>query len=683
MWILKDIEQHKKKKSYPKIIIWIVALFIIWYFSYWYFLWDEKEDVINEVKTSVVTTWDLKTSIFWDGKVLYKEDYNLNFPISWTLKQIYKNEWDLVKSWDLIASLDTTYLEINVDKADIALKKAKADLEAKKNQYTSSDIKLSQDQLDSVKVNLENVKISWENDILNAKNALDSAQINYDSIANWQWDLINLSQVEVSNAKIALDSAQKDLDSAKDNLSLIKNQETEKYNNKLEDIITKIWANVSFNKEVLLDIDLLFWVTQNNKDKNDSFEDYLWAKDVTSKNLAISSFIEANDAFNKFIEKWKNYRSLDSDLLESYSYLDESEEISRLINKSLWYSLETLKNSISSNPVFTEEQINSYINDYENKIESIKKEIHDLVEVRQLALEQKTNLDTKVDMQENTISSLELKLELAKSNLEKANSNQLVWESSISDKLALAKKQLDQAKTNYENSIKKSQNNLELAQKQIDIYETSLQAKTDLPSYSELAPYYTNIENANKSLEEAKKRLEDAVLRSPIDWKIVKVNGNIWSYVWWDKDLAFVTITNNNKFFIESYVEELDISRIKEESKVYLSFDAIDWLKLDWKVYYISDKSTTDNNWIVTYKVEISFDPKDSWVREWMTTYVEYVTNEVKNAKIIPVWAVKPVDWKPSVQLEDWTWIQVVTWFTDSKMVEIISGLEKWDKIIY
>ena len=40
-------------------------------------------------------------------------------------------------------------------------------------------------------------------------------------------------------------------------------------------------------------------------------------------------------------------------------------------------------------------------------------------------------------------------------------------------------------------------------------------------------------------------------------------------------------------------------------------------------------------------------------------------------------------DWKPSVQLEDGTWVSVITWFTDAKMVEIISGLEKGYKIVY
>lgn len=683
MWILKDIEQHKKKSMYPKIIIWLLILAFAWYFSYAYFFWNKEEVQEKELKSFTVKTWDLKTSIFWDWKVLYKEDYNLNFPITWTIKEINFKEWDFVKAWDVIATLDDSYLKFDVDSAEISLKKARADLDAKKNQYSSSDIKLSQEQLDSVKVNLESVKLAWETDVANYKKALEAAELNYNSILESIDDVWTLWQTEISNAKLALESAQKDLDSAKDNLVLIEKQETEKYENKLEDIITTIWTDISFSKEVLLDIDVLLWVTSENKDQNNSIENYLWAKDKESKQNAIKAFNEANNAFNTFLEEWKKYRSSDSDLYEAESYLDSAESNTRLINQALWYTLETIKASIASMPDLTQEKIDSYINDYENKIDSIKNEIRNLVDARQNAVEQKTALDTKVETQKNTISSLELKLSLAESNLQKTISNSDVSDTGVKDKLALAEKDLEKAKINYENAQKKAENNLALAEKQINISEASLSLKTDSPSYSELAPYYTNIENAEKQLEEAQKKLEDAVLKSPIDWKVVEINWNIWSFVWWDKDTSFVTITNNNKFYVESYIEELDISRIAENSKVYLTFDALDWVKLEWEIYYISDKSTTDNNWIVTYKVEISFDPKWSAVREWMTTYVEYITNEVKNAKIIPVWAVKPVNWKPSVELEDWTWKEVVTWFTDSKMVEIISGLEKGDQIVY
>ena len=256
MWILNDIEQHKKKSKYPKIIIWTLIIIFVWYFSYSYFLWNKTPELVKEIKTFSVTNWDLKTSIFWDWKVLYKQDYNLNFPITWTLEYLNFKEWDLVKAWDIIANIDSTYLEFDVDSKEIAVKKAQADLEAKKNQYSSSDIKLSQEQLDSVKVNLDNIKLAWEIEISNAKSTLETAKLNYNSSLSSIDDFTTLATNEVSNAEIALESAQKDLESARSNLILIEKQEQEKYDNKLEDVITTIWANISFNKEVLLDMDV-------------------------------------------------------------------------------------------------------------------------------------------------------------------------------------------------------------------------------------------------------------------------------------------------------------------------------------------------------------------------------------------------------------------------------------------
>ncbi len=633
MWILNEIENNKKKTSFTK--IWVILALVLWwgYFSYSYFLWSNEVIEQKEIKNFIVTTWNLKTSISWDGKVLYKEDFNLNFPITGTVKSISKEEGDSVKAWEVIASLDTTYLRLNVDKADIALSKAYADLEAKKNKYTSSDIKLSEEQLWSSEANLENIKLNWEIDISNTKSSLETAEIN-------------------------LKSATADLSIAKENLVLIENQEKEKYENKVEDAIWNISTNISNIKELLKWVDKLLWITVDNKDENNLFEDYLWIKDPDELALSKKYFWDANKNFIEFSSEWKDEWWHQSDIETTLIFLERAKDNSILVNKMLNSTLRTVQNSVVSVWYLSQEDIDWYTKEYEDKIISNKKDISDLVDASQLIEEQLTNLNTKTATQRNIISWLETKLELAV-------------------------KQLDQAKINYDNAIKRADNNLLVAEKQIDISKASLSTKTDDVSYSELAPYYNNIDNAKKSLEEAKIKLEDAVLRSPIDWKIVSIDWNIWSYVWWDKEASFVTITNNNKFYVESYVEELDISRIQNNANVYLTFDALDWVTLTWSVYFISDKSTTDSNWIVTYKVEVSFDPKTSWVREWMTTYVEYITNEVKNVKIIPVWAVKPIDWKPSVMLDDWTWKPVLTWFTDGKMVEVISGLDKWDKILY
>ena len=633
MWILDEIETHKKKKGLTKIII-IALLLLVWgYFSYSYFSWNSEVIEVEEIKTVSVTTGDLKTSISGDWKVLYKEDFNLNFPITWTVKTITKNEWAIVKAWDIIATLDTTYLEINVDKAEISLKKAYADLESKKNKYTSGDIKLSEEQLWSSEANLENIKLNWEIDISNTKSSLETAEIN-------------------------LKTATTDLQLAKDNLDLIIGQEEEKYENKVEDAIWVISTNISSLRELLLDVDKLLWVTPENKDENDKFEDYLWAKDSNELATSISYFNDANLSFTTFLDEWKEKWWINSDIETTLEFLEKAQNNSMLVNKMLNSTLKSIKNSIPSLSALSEEEIEAYIKTFEANILDNKKDVASLTDASQLIEEQLTNLNTKTATQNNTVASLTSKLELAV-------------------------KQLDQAKINYNNALQKADNNVVLAEKQIAISEASLSTKTDDVSYSELAPYYTSIDTAKKALEESQIRLDDAVLRSPIDWKIVSVDWNIGSFVWWDKESSFVTITNNNKFYVESYVEELDISRIQENASVYLTYDALDWVSLAWQVYFISDKSTTDNNGIVTYKVEISFDPKTSGVREWMTTYVEYVTNEVKNAKIIPVWAVKPIDGAPSVMIEDWTWVPVITWFTDGKMVEVISGLEKWAKVVY
>lgn len=633
MWILNEIESHKKKNNLFKIFLILAFLIVWWYFSYSYLLPVKQVVIEKEYKTILVTTWDLKTSISWDGKVLYKEDYNLNFPIAWTVKSLNVIEWQSIKAWDLIASLDTTYLEINVDKAEIALNKAYADLESKKIKYSSSDIQLSQEQLNSSVANLENIRLNWEIDIANSKSSLETAQINL------KW-------------------AESDLNLAKSNLILIEKQETEKYENKVEDALVVIASSITFLNDKVLEVDKLLWITSKNRDKNDSFEWFLWSKDSGSKTAAISAFNELNVSFSDFLIEWKEYRLWESNTEKTMYFLDKIQADSKLLNKTLTYTLEVVKNSIPSIPNLTESQIQIYTKDYENNISDTKKQLALIVDVKQQIEEQKTNLDTRLETQNNLIYSLQTKLDLSN-------------------------KQIEQSVINYENSVKKADNNLVLATKQIDISKASLSTKTEDVSYSELAPYYNSIDNAKKLLEESKVKLQDAILKSPVDWKIVSINGNIWAYVWWDKDTAFVTITNNNKFYVESFVEELDITRIQENGTVYLTFEALEGVSIPWKIYYISDKSTTDNNWIVTYRVEISFEPGESGIREWMTTYVEYITNEVKNVKIIPVWAVKPISWKPSVMLENREWKEVITGFTDWKMVEIISGLEKWDKIIY
>jgi hypothetical protein len=189
------------------------------------------------------------------------------------------------------------------------------------------------------------------------------------------------------------------------------------------------------------------------------------------------------------------------------------------------------------------------------------------------------------------------------------------------------------------------------------------------------------IENAKKLVEESKKKLEDSILISPVDWVILDLSLSKWEYVWWNS-IDFISIWTNNSKYIESYLEEWDIIKITDWQTVNISLDAIEWISFTWAVKYISAKWEEDSNWIITYKVIIDYSVDNKNLKDGMWVTLDFITKQVKNVVSIPVKSVLPYNWKPSVKLEDWTWKEVITWFTDSKEVEIISWLKLGDKIL-
>ena len=52
-------------------------------------------------------------------------------------------------------------------------------------------------------------------------------------------------------------------------------------------------------------VDELLWVTSSNKDKNDSFEDYLSIENKQKLNEAETSFLKSYDLYKKYKELYK------------------------------------------------------------------------------------------------------------------------------------------------------------------------------------------------------------------------------------------------------------------------------------------------------------------------------------------------------------------------------------------
>jgi len=248
--------------------------------------------------------------------------------------------------------------------------------------------------------------------------------------------------------------------------------------------------------------------------------------------------------------------------------------------------------------------------------------------------------------------------------------------------------------TSYSNTYDDSIDNLEKARKDADAAEASARlsletAKNNLneqlepPTTSELASAQNSVASAQSNVNKTWYQIQEATLTSPIDGEVVLLNGKTGDIIVDEKNQPFCTILNKDVFYVETQIEEADISKIQVGQKAYVTIDALDSAETVGEVSFVSLISETSNG-IVTYKVRILLEnTNDLDIREGMSVYIDFVIAEANDVLVVPVQAVKNIDGKPSVTMEDGSIKNVITGFTDGKTVEIISGLEVGEKVKY
>lgn len=364
MGIVEDIKAKKHKSLRVKIIIWILVFG--WVYSYYSYN-KAKNTSLNTptYKTYTASKWDLETSLEADWKVLYKDNYSLSFPVSGTIKDIFKKEWDSVKKADIIAKLDDTYYKLSLQKAEISLRNANANLNAKiASKASVSDLNILREQISSADASLDLSKTVEKTNIDQAKKALDLALINLNSAKD---DLNNTKSLQISDIKTQNETI------SSINLEL-QNAQNEKERSKSSDdlSLTNLQTQSKLQIDLFLDYvdkyikesDYILWITDKNKYKNDSFETYLWAKNTSIKT-------SAENALRKTITDFASFENIYSSQTDIQSSLNEAIILADSINNTLDLVLQTLKNSIASSN-FTDTTINTYTSSFESYLTSLK-----------------------------------------------------------------------------------------------------------------------------------------------------------------------------------------------------------------------------------------------------------------------------------------------------------------------
>ena len=614
-----------KKKSIIIILILIIAVVGVWYFVA--SGKDKQSNIEKKQSEWTVKKDDIKISIESDGKVVAKDGVELSFSVSGDTLEVVEtffDEGDMIKKGDKIARVKADSLELNVRSAYASYQSALASYN---------------DKLDGAD-NDETVKA--ENSITQAEISLEQAKVSLERMK--------------ANVEDTIESAQEGVDNAKDDLDYDFEDDYQKTINKeYDDLIGNLKSVIISMDDILRDSDAIIGIDDTSI--NDDFESYLGARNVETIYKSAGTYTQSKNA----------YLVLNSKVIVLSDFSDEG-DVDKVGDEALialdffenhLYEMQQLLASTITSSGLSQSSLNTFIStinsnrsNINTKISNLNADIKSVNDANDALIDYRDNYDDNLnDYQEAYNDALQ--------NLE--------------DVIAEGQRDLIDA----ENSVKTKE--LDLDESKLD-YEDLLSPLSN----SELASAKSQLTSASVSLQKANNELEEATLISPIDGEVALLNYKTGDTIISDNSKIVVSIINNDTLFIEVDIEEADINNLEVGQKAIATFDALNELEIEGEISFISLTSSTNNNGIVTYLVRVLFEnSSDANVREGMTAYVDFITGSVSDVLVIPVEAVRNVEGKPSVQFASGEWMPVTTGFTDGDDVEVISGLNKGDKIVY
>lgn len=635
----------KIKKRISKLISKVNIISVIWILfvlgALFYFLLQKDNNVVEEIikKDFIVEVksfedFDNKISINKTGKINSTQELKILSNATGRIKNISVKVWDVVNSWDILAKL-----EDNIANYSINLEKAKNALDRAKITYDSNKINLDKQVFDAevnlkkLLNNLQALKDWTVEDIRQAETNLNNSDyFNIDSSSALQLQKLDNSitkaELDYENTKIANEE------------KLLSNY----YSIKKEHN-----ALMSFMDDIIQFSDKILWVTNENKNNNDSFQDFLWAKNTgqkyeTEDNLRNIISYRENEFKNIIIDNVNTWNSL----IEILWILNNWYDYSKVLLSSLE---ETLNNSISSEWSLSQSSIDSYISSI-----NIYQTTHQSYYSSFISFDSsvKSFLRTYLNAEDSILKSIEL-LKKDREILKKSLS---VWWESAEVGYNKTIINSNDAIDTLELQVKSAENNYMDAQKTREVTLRSLN---------------NAINEANISYRQSSNEYEKLIIKSPISWVIDGVFIDLWQEISNWTQVFSISNNSNNEISISFNKEELNY--ISEWMKVMINFNQNTY---NGSIYSISKNADSNLNYIS--KIILS-----DWNNIIWNIVSVSIPIELKNT-IIPINIIKIKNW--------WIWtinvlegeiikkLDVKLWNIYSDKIEILDILPTDTKII-
>lgn len=700
----------KKKRIFQVIWVWF---FLVWisYWGYYYFykdtLWDittQQEDVYFEVGT-----WDVIHSIkvLWETNLLNEQ--KLKFNLDGTVLKLHITDGQSVKSWDILAMLDSGELENELKEVQINYENAQINLDKEIEKLSWDD------------------KIKEQTALISQQRKIALSQYDFDKLKEDNQIKLTQKIKEIESSTLALEKLTKESQISKDKLSsdIKKQKEDLEYKNQTFDdkkwnlekqildeqrtLQSKIreYHNTFLNTYETVGNDI-----QSFYDSLKKINDLLGFDGETTSVQENIYFSAKNSSYrnlsetNYWILKWQikttqeAYNLGDTDNL-SIAYLSWLLNTQKQIYDTmytLWdaltkwadYSIETT--DLSSGDISSIKSLGSslrstWFSNKSNILTSIEK-LQNLDTPEQLTQKSKIavdELEKSLKDLEKSVWDLEIELRNLSSLLpEKLKEIDIQIEK---EQRNLVQSQKDLEELKYRNQIAIEDKKIEIqTQKQdYEIAERNFNKKYKNIKESESVKLLENsVKQAQIAIDQVNKKLENYVLKAPFDGIIDSFNLKVWDNLSTNsQEEKYIHIVNPNMMEIKMKLDQIDIVKVKKGMSAQVTFDSYPEKIFTGSLDTI-DSKPIDENGVKKYQVKMIIDKWGLNIFSWMSANVDIVFEKKQGVILVPTM---------SIELNNETWENYVTLLKDGKKVkqvvelwlssngntEIISWIQIWD----
>jgi HlyD family secretion protein len=216
------------------------------------------------------------------------------------------------------------------------------------------------------------------------------------------------------------------------------------------------------------------------------------------------------------------------------------------------------------------------------------------------------------------------------------------------------------------------------AQGQVTQAQANLESLTAPAIEPDIAAAEASVIQAQANLATAERNLEQATLKAPFDGVVSAVAVQPGGIA--NSGTGAITLVDRSTLHIEVNLSETDAAKVQVGQPVTLTFDALPNVTLTGKVATIAPVATVNQN-VVTYPVQVEFNPGDALVKVGMSATADIQLEQISDAILVPSRAVQTSGATKTVTLlqgADRTpvTVQVETGATSNGQIAITSCVE-------